>query len=70
MDTKWLIGLVALYFLLDQFALTVETTDNSINSLLKLPKQVSLKDIIFNPGHDQNKFVKIYLSRVNEKYLL
>lgn len=61
---------VLVYLYLDNFSLTVETTLPEINSQLNLPKQVPLKDLIFNLSNTPSGFIRVYISPTDKNRLL
>ena len=70
---KFIIPAVLIYLFLENYSITVETTNNDFNKLIGLPKQVPIKDIIFKSGDNNNsldQLLKIYISRSNESLKL
>ena len=64
---KYLIIGGVVFYLLNNFGLTIETVNPTVNEILNLPVQIRLKDLLKSDKKNQNKLINIYFSKINNK---
>ena len=64
---KYLIIGGVIFYLLNNFGLTIETVNPTVNEILNLPVQIRLKDLLKSDKKNQNKLINIYFSKINNK---
>jgi hypothetical protein len=66
----FLIALACIYLYVENYSLTVKTTDENLNQLVGLPKQLPLKYVFLNDSENPLQMLQVYISPTERKYLL